>query len=172
MVCPRCASNLTNPALCPSCGWTAEGAGPAGAASPEREKGWWQRNWKWVVPAASLVLLAAFVGGVLALVVGVFRSSDVYQEALARVRAHPEVVAYLGQPVEPGFLPSGSINISGSGGDARLEIPVSGPKGSGTIYLEAKREAGEWQYSRLLFVGSGGQPRIDMLVDEKEPQRF
>ena len=87
MVCPRCglsyADHLT---ACPSCGGSASGAGPA-ATVAVREKGWWERNWKWAVPAFVLVTIGVFVWALVGFVMGAFRSSYVYQEALARARA-------------------------------------------------------------------------------------
>ena len=58
---------------------------------------------------------------------------------MARARANPEVVAALGEPIESGLLISGSINVEGSGGNVDVSIPISGPKGSGTLYVVGTR---------------------------------
>ena len=117
-------------------------------------KNWWGRNWKWFVPVGclgSLVLLAAFIAGILFLVFGIMKSSDVYEESLARAMADPAVVEALGDPIEDGLFVSGNVNISGPSGNANLAIPLSGPRASGTLYAEAVRSEGEWEFTTLVL---------------------
>jgi hypothetical protein len=136
-----------------------------------QEPNWWSRNWKWFVPVAVLsgvALLAGFVFAVVSLVFGVTKSSDAYQEALSRAKASPAVISALGSPIKEGFYVSGSINVSGPSGDAKLAIPVSGPKGEGTIYLEAKKSADVWSYSLLLVQVGQTKQRIDLLREKRK----
>jgi hypothetical protein len=77
------------------------------------------------------------------------RSSDVYKEAVAKAKGNPQVQAELGQPIEEGFFVTGSININGDVGNANLVIPLSGPKGSATLFVDGRKRAGIWLYSRL-----------------------
>ena len=168
MVCPRCGLDVAEPFVrCPSCGY--EPSAPDAAAAPlPREKSWIERNWKWAVPVTALVLMAAFVWGILSLVMGMFRSSYPYQEALARARENPAVVGQIGEPIQPSAFVSGNINLSGSSGDADLKIPVSGPKGKGDIYVVALKRAGEWSFKQLVFVSDGGT-RVNLLEPEPSP---
>jgi len=127
---------------------------------------WLARNWKWVVPVAVVslfVVLASFVGGILLIVETSIQHSDFYPVALARARANPEVLEKLGQPVQAGWLASGSINISGSSGNADVSIPIHGPKGKGTLYVVAKKSAGEWKFETLQVEISRESQRIDLL---------
>jgi hypothetical protein len=97
-------------------------------------------------------------------IVGSIRSSDAYKQAMAKANANPEVVLRIGQPMQPGWLVSGNISVSGPSGDADLAIPVSGPKGKGTIYAVAKKSAGQWTFSRLEVEIEGQPGRIDLLA--------
>ena len=130
------------------------------------KKNWWGRNWKWLVPTgclSSLLILAAFVAVILTIVSVAMKSSDVYQQAMQRARANPAVVEALGTPITDGFLASGSVNTSGSSGNANLSIPISGSKGSATIVLQARKSGGEWSYSTLrVEIGATGR-RIDLM---------
>ena len=68
----------------------------------------------------------------------------------------------LGTPVEAGWLVSGNIETSGGSGTTDLSIPLSGPEGSGTLFLEAEKSAGEWRFSYItLDLDEGGE--IDLL---------
>jgi hypothetical protein len=110
-----------------------------------------------------IVLIAAFVGGIFALVVGSMKSSDAYTLAMARVAADPQVAEKIGRPVSPGWFISGNVNVNGDSGDANLAIPVSGPKGKGKVYAEAKKSAGQWQFDTLQVEVEGQPGRIDLL---------
>jgi hypothetical protein len=127
---------------------------------------WWQRNWKWFVPVGcfSIVLLfIAFVGSVVLIVFNAVKSTDVYKDALTRAKAHPAVIEALGSPVTDGFLVSGNTNVNGASGETNLSIPVSGPKGKGTIYVAATKSLGRWNYSGLTFEIAKTHQRIDLL---------
>jgi hypothetical protein len=132
---------------------------------------WWDRNWKWFVPVGCLsvlVLLAGFVAIVGSIVIGAMRSSDAYKHAVAEARKSPEVVEALGTPLREGLFASGSIDVKGPYGTASLAIPLSGPKGEGTVYVEAAKSAGEWKYSTLLVEVKENGRRIDLLKRDAE----
>lgn len=132
---------------------------------PPAPPDWFQRNWKWALPVGCGFLLLASVGSLVALfafVFGMMKNSGAYTEALDRARAHPEAVEALGLPIEPGFFVTGDVHFSGTTGRADLAIPVSGPNGSGTLYVAATKQAGIWTYQRLVLELEGGR-RIDLL---------
>jgi hypothetical protein len=122
------------------------------AAQPPPQ-GWWSRNWKWFVPTGCcltpLVLGGAFAAFLVLVVFGAMKQSDVYKTATARAKSNSQVIAALGQPISEGWFLSGSTKTSGGSGDADLTIPISGPKGKGTIYAVATKSGGEWTYSKL-----------------------
>lgn len=135
------------------------------------KQGWFARNWKWAVPVGCvgmLAMFAAFIAGIFLVVFGAMRSSDAYQIAMERARENPEVVASLGEPIEAGWFISGNINVSGPSGEANLSIPVSGPRGSGTIYLVADKVAGEWIFERLELESESSTERLNLLTEHVE----
>jgi hypothetical protein len=138
-----------------------------GNTQPQR-KGWWGRNWKWFVPTGCLgmVLLAVAFGFlIVGIVFGALKSSDAYKSALAQAKADPRVMSALGSPITDGFFVGGKTNVSGSSGDADMKVPISGPKGKGTLYFVASKFAGKWTFSKLMVgVADTGQ-RIDLIED-------
>jgi hypothetical protein len=127
---------------------------------------WWSRNWKWFVPVGCLSLIlifCAFIAVVVGAASGMMKSSDAYKEGLARAQASTAVTEALGTPITPGWFTSGSVNVSGGSGDAHLEIPISGPKGKGKIYVEATKSAGDWSYSKLEVVIAASGEHLDLL---------
>ena len=92
---------------------------------------------------------ACFAAFLVLVVFSALKQSDAYKMAVARAKADSRVVAALGTPIEEGWYLSGKTNVNGGSGDADLSIPISGPKGKGTIYAVATKSAGEWTYSKL-----------------------
>jgi hypothetical protein len=142
------------------------GTPPITPAPPSAHPNWWSRNWKWFVPVGCLTLLAilvAFVGGIIFVVAGSMKSSDAYKLSLAKAQSNPLVQQKLGTPIVAGMFVSGSINVAGTSGKADLTIPISGPKGKGSIYVDATKFAGEWKFNRLEVGIDGETDRIDLL---------
>ena len=123
-------------------------------------------KWLLLIPvgcAGVLVLCCGFFGVIYTLVSGTMRQSEPYRDALGAARDNVEVIEALGEPIEAGFFVTGSINSSGGVGSANLSIPISGPKGSATIYVVAEKYAGTWEYQTMVV--DTGADRID-LIDE------
>lgn len=138
---------------------------------PPPARTWWQRNGKWAIPLAcvgAVALLAGVFALFFSLLLGFMKSSGAYQEAFARAAADPAVIRALGSPVKAGLFFSGHIEVNGPSGRAELAIPLSGPKGKGTLYVEAVKSAGEWHFPVLVVQLSGTGERIDLR--EKTPK--
>ncbi len=127
------------------------------------QRGWLARNWKWLLATlflGGLVLMFGFF----ALIMGAIRSSDVAKASVATAQSNRQVVQQLGAPIEEGWLLSGSVNVSNASGDADLSVPISGPKGKGTVYVTARKSAGRWHYSVMQVAIDGSDERIDLLA--------
>ncbi len=118
----------------------------------------------------ALALFAAFIMLIVTILFGMIKSSDVYRDALATARANPAVVQALGSPIEAGIFVMGSISVSGSSGQADLAIPISGPKGKGTIYAVASKFAGKWTFSKLVVEIKATKEIIE-LIKEREQEK-
>jgi Cytochrome oxidase complex assembly protein 1 len=134
----------------------------------QRTGNWWTRNWKWFVPTGCLTLLAlfaAFIISIVMIVVGAMKSTDVYKQALERARESPAVIEALGAPIKEGFFVSGNTKVDGASGESNLSIPISGPKGKGTIYLKAEKTLGRWNFLNLEVEIEKTGERIDVLKE-------
>ena len=133
--------------------------------APE-QKSWFARNWKWFVPVLGLGTILACAGCfavITTTVFGAIKSSDAYQQAISIAEGNSAVVEALGTPIQPGFMVSGSIDVSGPSGNADIAIPVSGPNGSGTIYVVAVKSAGTWEFTTLQLAIDNSDERINLL---------
>ena len=137
---------------------------PPQVATPKPN--WWKRNWKWFVPLGCftvVLLLFVFAGSIIVIAFSAMKSTDVYKEALARAKTDPAVMEALGSPIKDGVLVSGNSSVNGASGESNLAIPISGPKGKGTIYVSAIKSLGRWNYSGLVVEIGQTHERIDLL---------
>lgn len=116
---------------------------------------WWLRYRIPVIAVSAVVAVLAisgFVMLVLSLTIGLMRSSGAYQQAVAAARADETVIRTLGTPIEEGFFVAGEIQLTTHGGYANLSIPISGPDGEATIYVEAEKSGNDWSFRALEVV--------------------
>lgn len=144
---------------------------PPGESAPEivsvqivSRKTWWSRHWKWALPMSLLGGTTFLVAAIALLIFGIAaasKSSEPYQEGLLAAQQDQRVITALGEPLKDGFMPSGSIEISGERGQAQLSVPLQGSRGRGKLHIEAVLYAGQWQYTTLLVSPENGEP-IDL----------
>jgi YD repeat-containing protein len=89
------------------------------------------------------------------------RFSPVFAAAAHLVSQSTEARKLMGQPIEAGMFVRGQVNEAGF---AALAIPVSGPSGSGMLYVVANRSKTEWDIGALLLDAdtAGGTTRLDL----------
>jgi hypothetical protein len=116
-----------------------------------KQQTWWGRNWKWFVPVVCgvLILLVTVVISFICLVFGLLKNNDAYKMALNRVQEDQSVITAFGSRVEPKWYVLGSIHTSGPSGTASLQIPIAYKNKSGSIYVEATKQMGQWIIRRL-----------------------
>ena len=114
-----------------------------------------------------LLLCGGGGAGIFLLVTNMMRGSEPYQVALHHAQADDKVKQDLGAPLEAGFWVSGSVSTSGGSGLANLAIPVHGPKGRGTLYVDAHRESGRWVFDTMK-IDEGAGRQIDLLARDSD----
>ncbi|QSQ23617.1 hypothetical protein JY651_01115 [Pyxidicoccus parkwayensis] len=143
---------------------------PEGSHVPQR--GWWSRNWKWVVPVGCLGALASC--GCLGIGIAWFAYSSVskmgaYTEAVSLATSDEQVRHELGTPIDPGLPRHSSVNSVNGRTEARFDIPLDGPQADGTLHVDAEQpESGaEWHYRTLSVELQDG--RVIDLREDAEP---
>ena len=52
---------------------------------------------------------------------------------------------------------------SGPSGKANISFSVSGPKGSGTVYVDAKKKMGEWRLKNIVLLVDADKRRVSLI---------
>jgi hypothetical protein len=125
---------------------------PEGSLVPQR--GWWSRNWKWMVPVGCLGIVASCgcLGAVLAYAgFSSLSKMGAYTEAVALATGDAQVQRALGAPIDPGLPRQSSVSSNNGRTEARFTIPLDGPKADGTLQVDAEQAEGgaEWHYRKL-----------------------
>lgn len=115
-------------------------------------------RWLLIGLIAGVVLLGAILGSVFF----ALSNSEAAQTALERAAANQSLTEKIGSPIRRGWLVTGSIKVDGGSGNVDIAVPVSGPKGSATIYVRGTRSAGRWTFDLIEAAPDDGSQRIDL----------
>lgn len=162
--CPQCSETLLSHAkLCAYCGHSFDGL-VEHVPTPSR------RTWLIVVAVVGgfALFMGVFVLAIFAMISGTFDRSEVVRKALARAQSDATLQVSLGAPIEKHWTISGSINESGPSGNADLDIPLHGPKGSGDLFVVATKSADLWSFTTLEFQADGSSERVDLLGKSRQ----
>jgi hypothetical protein len=136
----------------------------------EERKGWFARNWKWVVPTGGcliiVVLLVVFAGGLFYTVANLTTDSQAYIDSMEKVKTNELVIEQIGEPIEQNGISSSSFNYTNGYSSAELTIPIKGPKGEATIRVEGGGVDENWTYDVMEVYVKGSDEVIYLLEDD------
>jgi len=113
-----------------------------------------------LIVLAAILVLGLCIAAILFAVEGMMHGSGAYQSALKTAQSSPCVVNTLGTPIQTKWITTGDINVNNDEGSANLDIPLYGPKDSGSLELEATRANGIWKIDSLVFAHRTDRVRL------------
>ena len=132
--------------------------------APQQKKGWFGRNWLWFVPLIIILPVLCCCGGGGALMwfgIGQIFEMPPYKDSLALAEQNPAVQQALGTPLDAPddffslvsmMQDGGQLDVQNNGSqvDFIVEMPVSGPNGTGTLIVDAESGDGgvSWTYTQ------------------------
>jgi len=114
----------------------------------ERKK---ERRRIWLLVGGVLTLVSVFVVFLFLGINHMMGSAEPVQAALREVNQCLPCRKAMGTPIERGWFFQGQVNWSGTGGNARLKMPVNGPRGYGSLFVHSLRKDGEWSFIHLIL---------------------
>jgi hypothetical protein len=88
------------------------------------------------------------------------QNSDVYKLTMNRAQSSPCVTGIVGSPLKSGWMMAGSMRESSLEGSADFSIPVTGPKGKGSLTVRAEKLNGSWKIDSLIFTHGSSQSNL------------
>jgi hypothetical protein len=115
-----------------------------------------------------IVLGAIAVGFFVMSIMGVIKKTDAYADAKQRATNSAELQAAIGTPMTESFWVMGSVATTNGAGKADFVIPLTGPKGTAVVTVNASKAAGAaaWEYAVLNALVASG-PDKDKQIDLK-----
>ncbi|GAB5398683.1 MAG: hypothetical protein Aureis2KO_02680 [Aureisphaera sp.] len=137
-----------------------------------KRKSWFGRNWPWVVPVGgclvAIILFIAFFGALFFGITSMMTESQAYEDAMEMANQNPQVIEFLGEPLESHGMMNGSINYTNGFGEADFTIPIRGPKGEGTLTVQGRGRGDNWTYSNMNVY----LDEVDQVINLLEDQEF
>ncbi len=126
------------------------------------------QRYKVLMVTAVLLIITVFLG-ILTAVFFMMKSSDSYQVAEAFIRSNKDIRETVGDDMKFGFLPLGSVKVSGQVGAATFKIHVKGSKGSTEVEIFLRKQRGPWRVVAATYTDRyGSKQRIIPSVNGKE----
>ncbi len=129
------------------------GAAPDPDAAARRRR---DRRVLLIALAAVIPFLLLVVGGIAGLVFYFLKGSEAYRLAETLIRQSPEIRTVVGEGLEFGWFPTGSIETSGPSGRAELTIRVVGTTGSARVHVRMRKQMGEWRVLEAVYESPEG----------------
>lgn len=120
-----------------------------------QKKSFWSNPWLWTgvgccggCIAIPLILMAMFGGGIFYMF-GKSGATDLKAATVEQAKADPRVIEALGEPIDTGWLGESNVSINNGKTIVRLGVPLEGPKGNGTLHVDAEKTDDGWNFQRL-----------------------
>ena len=91
------------------------------------------------------------VAVLLFVVFGAIKSSLGYVDGVLKAKAHQQVRSVLGEPIAESSFVAGKINTAGGVTTVDISVDLSGPKGEGTLKIEASCKGEQCIYQKRFF---------------------
>lgn len=119
---------------------------------------------KWTI--SGLILVLVVLPALFFVITGSMKHSDAFNMSLGELQNNPEIIALIGQPIEPGFLVTGSISSGTGSGKALLNYSIKGPKGEAEVQVAAIKEIDGWHIKELLVYSEGQENLFTIISSE------
>ena len=121
-----------------------------------RQKSWYQRHWKWLIPTiiVSIILVLFFSSGmnkVASDLTIAYSDTELYNNALEKAKANETVVAILGdiQPIDKLAILEGQVNFSDDNKAVKSSVRIIGTKGKARLDIVANKVDNNWSYKSI-----------------------
>ncbi len=122
-----------------------------------------QKKWRNAGIVVFLVVLP-----LLFIMISHLMKGEAYHLSLEAVQSDSEVIAMVGENLQPGFFVLGQVAHHGDGsGSASLNYSIAGDRSSAEVYVAAVKITGLWQLRELVVVDKETHERVVVVTQAK-----
>jgi hypothetical protein len=122
-----------------------------------QEKSWLKRNWKWLLPICGIILISIVVffssgmGGITTDIAQAYSDTDLYENALEKVKSDKRVIEILGEiePIDKLSILEGEVHYTNENQTVNSSIRLKGTKGKARMDIIANKINNEWVYKKI-----------------------
>jgi len=122
-----------------------------------KQKSWWKRYRKWLIPSVSLFVILLIItyssgfGGVLTDYSKAYAESDLYEKAIEEVKQNERVKDLLGtvEPINNMTILNGYVTYSDDNNSVDTTIKISCTNGKAMLDISANRIDNIWNYNKI-----------------------
>ncbi|UQD57509.1 cytochrome c oxidase assembly factor Coa1 family protein [Flavobacterium sp. K5-23] len=123
-----------------------------------KEKSWWKRNWKWLLPTLFFIFI---LGLGLMTITGngknindltqAYSDNSLFENAFEKAKTNQRVIAILGviEPIDKLAILEGNTKYSNNNNSVDLTVRIIGNKGKGKLDVSAVRNGATWEYRKI-----------------------
>lgn len=134
-------------------------------------KNWLERNWKWFLPFATLIillftaLLTSNSKGDLTNIAQAYAENSLFEDAIAKANTNNRVLETVGkiEPIDKLAILEGSTIYTNNNNSVQLSVRIKGTKGSGKLDIVAQREEKKWNYEKIAIRIKNPEEEINIL---------
>ena len=133
------------------------------------EKSWWERHWKWIIPTSGIIFISAIIffssglGGITADITKAYADTELYENALEKVKSNQRVSEILGEieEIDKFAIVEGSVKYATDNKTVNSSTRITGTKGKAKMDIIANRIDDKWIYEKINL-------RITKPIEEKQ----
>ena len=121
-----------------------------------KQKSWWNRNWKWLVPVSGILLIFAILissgmGRIGADLAKAYSDTELYENALKKAKSNQKVTELLGEikPIDKLAILEGEVHYTNDNRTVSSTIRIKGSKGKARMDIIADRINNKWSYKKI-----------------------
>jgi hypothetical protein len=139
------------------------------------EKSWWNKNWKWFLPALLFLLLFGFllsssIDGNITDIAQAYSDNSLYEKAIDKAKTNKRVLQVIGEieQIDQLAILEGNAIYSNNNNSVTLSIRVKGNKGKGKMDISAERNGTAWNYKKINIRIKEPKEEIQIIKDTAE----
>lgn len=136
-----------------------------------RNKNWFNRNWKWILPSILITILLLTVAitttskNDLTNITQAYAENSLFEKAIEKANSNKKVLERIGKikTIDKLAILEGNTLYTDNNNSVELSVRVQGTKGNGKLDISAYKNGKEWKYKTISLRTKNPKEKIKIL---------